>query len=216
MKNLLKLTWKLPVIAFLGLVLMVFASSCGKPFTANDFKGLHYPGDTVHLKYEEAVPGKETRTWCSGNTWTKDICTSRSVDTTFVIQGKAVDAKSAADGWNARVHGYPINWSKYFGWVPAVLAVLLGFLLLGMGLALLGVVRDAWNRFWQTRTSPATAHQPPAQAPQAQDQTVPTGTIPGNDQYFFSVPKGTRVEAQMGNGTGFVNNGERPPTAPAH
>lgn len=210
----LKPTWKLPFIVLLGLVLL--ASSCNtapnKPFKAKNFEGLYYAGDTIHFGYEEAVISKETRTWCSGTKYEKDVCVSKHRDTTFAIQGKPVDAQMAADGWNARIPKYSsINWSKDFGWVPLALAILLGLLLLAIGLALLGVLRDAWNRFWQTSTSPATTHTPPTQAPAPAPTTAQTGAIQGNDQYLFSVPKGSRVEVQMGNGNGFVNNGGRPP-----
>lgn len=209
-------TWKLPFIALLGLVLL--ASSCNtasnKTLTAKDFEGLYYAGDTTYFGYEEAVPSKETRTWCSGTKYDKDICVSRHRDTTFVMQGKPIDAQMAADGWNARIAKHSsINWSKDLSWVPLALAILLGLLLLAIGLALLGVLRDTWNRFWQTSTSPATTYQPPTQAPTPAPTTASqTGAIQGNDQYFFSVPKGTRVEVQMGNGNGFVNNGDRPAT----
>ncbi len=211
--NNLKPTWKLPVIALLGIILL-FASACNNPspFTKENFEGLHLRGDTVHLSYEKAVPSKETRRWCSGTAYEKDICVSQHVDTTFVVQGKPLDAKMAADGCNARTKYSGINWGKHFDWVPPVLAILVGLFLLALALALLGVLRDAWNRFWQTSTSPATSHQPPPtqQASAPAPTAVPTGTIAGNDQYLFSVPKGTRVEVQMGNGSGFVNNGIRP------
>lgn len=208
-------SWGLPLIALLGLVLL--ASSCNtsnEPLaTANDFLGLYQAGDTTHFGYEEAVPGKETGTWCSGTKYEKNICVSQHRDTAFVVQGKPVDAQIAADGWNALMkERYGINWAKYFGWAPLFLAVLAGLFLLALGLALLGVLRDSWNRFWLTSTSPATTPQPPTQAPVPTPTTAAqTGVIQGNDQYFFSVPPRMRVEVQMGNGNGFVNNGDQPP-----
>lgn len=233
--NNLKLTWKLPLIALFGLMLL--ASSCGAPktpFTADDFKGIYRQGDSLRLVYQEAVPSERTRTRCDQSTWTESVCTSKEVTKTFIEQGPPVNAEVAAKKLNERVvKMYGAESFRSWFTRPRILGLSIGEIL-GLIFGLIALIllldrlfggrngqahilrhqHETLDLLRSMRAHTASAQPSPTVQPAPTQSAHHMSAPEGNDTYMFSVPRGTRVETQLGNGTGFVNNGDRPATAP--